>query len=406
MRRQHSSKRRGVVTCSRPSRRSGAPKQRERSPTLRLRPPRTSSDRPAGGADGAVTVLASPASAEPGGNPYVNLLYAVPRSKGIVVDAFDRKRALAKYDIIHVNWPGFLVRFGTRRAAPDAVKVIILLALARVRGTKIAWTIHELKPHDEFSQTVTFKIFYRLFRSLVNHVFHLSPSSKGLADAELPDLANTSWSILPHGHYRSEYPNPRDRGECRRELGMPEVGAIALAIGQVRPYKRIAQFARESTDSKAPFSIAVAGMVTSKELRQDLEKVASTHENVHLHLASLSPEEMSTWIGASDVLVLPYAPDKALHSGVALLGLSLDRGIVVVDSGPMRDLQTTVGPQWVHLSGADMQDLVRATEVALREPPIESRPDLQPFDWDLIGSELSRQYKRLSGRDPEAPSVS
>ena len=345
--------------------------------------------------DRPLRVLASPASMPSDGNPYINLLYAAVRAQGVTVDDFTRRRLLDRYDVLHVNWPAALVRWQRRTAIPDIVKVVALVAVARARGTKLVWTAHDIQPHDvDFPRL--HRVFFALLRRQVDLVVHLTASAEQLLERRYPDLARTPSVVVPHGHYRDVYPPAPERAPARAGLGLPADESIALVVGQIRDYKQVPAFVRAVLASGTPLHVAVAGGVRSPRLRAEIEDLGTGQDRCHLHLESLSPEELSTWVGAADVLVLPYSQDSALHSGVALLGLSFDRPVVVAPVAPMRDLQATVGDSWVLVTDGSMQQAVTQAWSAAHRGERAQSPDLSVFDWTRIGESLTTAFRSVT----------
>ena len=93
-------------------------------------------------------VPAAPATTVANTNPFVALLNDALRARGIVAERFSRRALLSRPDIVHVQWPEQLVRNDrSRDLIPDAA-THLLIAVARLRGTALIWTTHNLQPHE------------------------------------------------------------------------------------------------------------------------------------------------------------------------------------------------------------------------------------------------------------------
>jgi hypothetical protein len=68
---------------------------------------------------------------------------------GDQITYFSSRALLKRHDVVHVHWPEYLVRW--RRLSLtllDIVKIIVLLRVARMRGSALVWSGHNLEPHE------------------------------------------------------------------------------------------------------------------------------------------------------------------------------------------------------------------------------------------------------------------
>lgn len=344
-----------------------------------------------------VQVLASPGpSVTEGGNPYIRLLYGsvseeATAGSDVVISEFTRRMLLQQPDVIHVNWPYYLVRWDRlARAVGDVAKVLILLVVARRRGAALVWTVHDLRPHD-IARPRLWRLFINRFVRQVDMLILLSGGSRDQIVELYPQLARTRFRVVPHGHYRGEYASPPSRHEARRELGLPDVPTL-LAFGQIRAYKRTVElcqaFVERPTEPRT--QLLVAGDAQAPNIRERLQR--QVDPRIHLRLGVVPNEQVPVVFGACDVVVLPYSQESALNSSVALLALSFDRPVVMVDSAAGRDLQALLGSEWVTLTGDDVDDVVAAAEARARSVPLGS-PDLSRLDWPRLGADLASAYR-------------
>jgi len=176
----------------------------------------------------ALRVLAWPIDP---GNPYTASLYA-QMGPGVHVDEFSPARLVHRYGVWHVHWPESLLNI--RNAALAAFKLSSFLAmidLVRLRGGKIVWTVHNLKAHDNLHPKLE-AMFYRRFIPRVDGVISLSETGLALARERFPRLRQLPATVIPHGHYRDQY--PRCEGDARAELGIPANARVMLFFGEIR----------------------------------------------------------------------------------------------------------------------------------------------------------------------------
>jgi glycosyltransferase involved in cell wall biosynthesis len=344
-----------------------------------------------------VRVLASPGpQGHRDDNPYVRLLYAGVQeaSEGVTVQDLTRRALLDCPDVVHVHWPAYLVRWGRLPVAvADAAKVLVLLAAARARGAAVVWTVHDAAPHDDVQPRLR-RAFMAAFRRQVDLLVFLSEASIPQVLERYPELRRVERVVVPHGHYRGEYPEPPARAEARRGLDLPD-GPLYLAFGQVRPYKRTVELCRAHAHRADGSHLLVAGEVRLAELGDAL--LAGRGVETHLMLRKLAHDEVPTVFAAADVAVLPYAQSSALNSGVALLALSMNRPVVMVDSPVARELQAMVGAEWVATAEDDMDAVLDAAAALAREPR-HPRPDLSDLDWGPLAQRTVAAYTRAVSR--------
>lgn len=331
-------------------------------------------------------ILAQEADQSPDGNPYLHLLYENLRAAGGKVTPLNRRRLLERQDIVHVHWPEMLVewRRGPLFAIADSGKCLFGLAVARVRGARLAWTGHNLAPH-EMPHPRIHAAFSAIFQYMVDLVISLSPAGGEALRARYSILRRKPVANIPHGHYRDAYGNGADRAEARRRLGLPSEGRIFLLLGMIRRYKNVPALIRAFDAHASSSHLLIAGRIGGDAALEDEILQAAAHAaRVTVHLGHVPSPDVPLYHAAADVVVLPYTSGTALNSGAAILALSLDRPVVVQDSGAMRDLQALVGQHWLAcFSGEASAALAEAEHLATVERP--DRLDLSALDWPPIG---------------------
>lgn len=347
----------------------------------------------------AFRVLAAPASMPANGNPYITSLYNEVRARGIRVDELNRRAMLAGYDVIHVHWPELLVRWTTRRTALiDTVKVLAGLWVARLRGTRLIWTGHDLGPHD-MPYPRMYRLYIAAFTLMVDQMISLGESSTASLKGAYPAIRRIPVKVIPHGHYRESYDSPGSRAEARSRLGLPgEPATVFLLLGQIRRYKNVPSLIQafvKLRDHEA--HLAVAGAVRDPMLKREVAAAARGDGSITLALEAIPDSDIPVWHAAADVVVLPYSQATSLHSGAALLALSMNRPVVAFDSGTMRELRATVGSQWVYTFKGGSEEALKAAKRAAREAR-EDAPDLSLFDWSRIGESTVAVYREAAKR--------
>lgn len=336
------------------------------------------------------------------GNPYLQRLNRGLELRTGAVVGFDRRRAATgRWDIVHVHFPEHLVRFSgsAMTAMLDVAKVLLALAVARLRGARLVWTAHDLGPHENHRPWL-WAGYRRGFVHLVDRVITLDPGAMPALQLAYPGLRGKPVDVVPHGHYKDDYPPPPARSEARHRLGLPAEGRILLLMGLIRRYKNVpetvAAFVATSTDAR----LVVAGEANvDPGLAEDVRTAAGGDERVVLRLKRVSEAQVSLLHAACNVVVLPYSSGTALNSGAAVLAASQGRVVVVRDSAVMRGLRDLVGKDWVRTFSHGVKE---AIDVALATtlPSDDDMPNLAELEWDVVLDRTMRTYDAARRRAP------
>jgi beta-1,4-mannosyltransferase len=342
-------------------------------------------------------ILLSPGYADPAANPYLRLLYGQLADSGIELERFSARALLKRHDIVHVNWPEFLVRWGNPWLAPyDVVKIMVLLRWARHRGAAIVWTAHNLEPH-ELPRPRLWRLYFSWFLASLDLVVAMGPGAVELLLRRYPKLASVPAVVVPHGHYRGAYPGGSDESAAamRSSLGIgeDERRLVLLSFGLIRKYKNVSGLARAWRDLPFPRPhMVVAGAPTDPDTERSIRAAVGNEPDAHLLLRYIADDEVAALFDICDVVVVPYETRSALNSGVAMLALSFRRPVVLTDTPASRDLQLCMGVEWVHLCDGSPQDALRVALAAARQPRSES-PDLDTLVWSALLSRTVDAYR-------------
>ncbi len=321
-------------------------------------------------------------------------LYAAVERAGADVETLTIRRLVGeRFDIVHLHWPEWQLR-ATPYVAMVGRSVLFLaaLAVARLRGARLIWTVHNVTPHESTPRCVT-GYFFTVLSSMVDGV--ISPSAAGVGSLRraFPRLAGRPTAVIPIGHLCGEYPERATREQARAALGLGD-DRVALFFGLIRAYKGVEALVDRFTElGSDDVALLIAGRPADDSVGADLERVAAGDHRIRLRLGHVPDEEVAGLLLASDLVVLPYV--QSTNSFVALLALSYDRPILAPAIGAFPELQREFGPQWVRLYEGDIT--VATLESALDhvvERPTGS-PDLGRLDWDRIGATTVAFYRRV-----------
>lgn len=364
-------------------------------------------------------IVAQPAFTRRELNPYTWELSTSLQAAGMQVDEFSRDEVLrGGHDIWHLHWPDAEAQFARGNLhliVRRSVRLLMLLHSARSRGTRVIWTIHNLRSHEQRFPRVE-EWFWRLFIRQVDGVISLNKRCVDVAIERFPRLARVPLFVVPHGHYRESYPNTITRAEARLALGIEQDARVLSFVGQIREYKNVPQLISLVRELRDPTVVLlVAGRTSSPSLEERLRVAAGGDRRVHLHLRLVGEQEMQMFLNAADLVVLPY--EEVLNSGAALLALSFNRPVLVPEAGALPELQDLVGPSWVRMYRSSLtKDALDDGLHWARSTQRPSEAPLRPYDWaevargtiaayrSVVAAQGSRRKQPVSavGREAEA----
>ena len=281
---------------------------------------------------GRLRVLSVPRPLET--NPYQTLLYrAFEGAGGTLLPERLSRETLRSHDgpgrILHVHW--LWLKGGRVRRFLRSRRLANSLDEARSLGWRVAWTAHNIIPHDTTREDRW--LAERLARTADGVIAHTESAREALRTTFRLDCPIR---VIPHGHYRDAYPPATERDDARRELGLDDTRPVLLAFGQVRPYKGFQDLVERFRQADLDATLMVAGDPTDQHATADLIARAGDDPRIRLDLRFHDPSETSLLFSAADRVILPYR--KVTTSGTLVLALSLGRACVIPDDASLLDI--------------------------------------------------------------------
>jgi beta-1,4-mannosyltransferase len=331
------------------------------------------------------------------GNPYNWLLYThMVAAGGVQVEEYSWRRLLrGRYDIWHLHWPeGHFNDTNPALALRRSATALGLLRWARSRGTKIVWTIHNLRSHEQYYPALE-RLFQEGFLRLLDGHISLSHSAAEAALLRFPRLRRVPGFVIPHGHYREYYTTQLPKAAARQALGVDPRSRVLAFVGQIRPYKNLPELITSFRALTDPgLVLLVAGKPNTEELAAQLHTAAGGDPRVQLNLGWIPEDQLLACLSAADLVVLPYR--EVLNSGSALLALSCDRPVLVPDIGSLAELEALAGSAWVRTyAGPLTSDQIENALCWAVDTGRPSRAPLERLDWDEIGAATLRAYRTV-----------
>jgi len=296
-------------------------------------------------------IVAWPAFANKEVNPYNSLLYSALNNLG--VNVIEAKRVannpFIPFDILHLHWPEYPLSEGLPKLITGLIRVFALTLLAKMRGAKVVWTVHNLRPHERRWPKLE-PLFYKWLVTVVDGAIFLSKRTAALVreDPLLRPLLHKPWVVIPHGHYRDAYPSPPSREKAREQLGLDDGARVLLFFGQMRPYKGIEQLMEAFRCVRDPdVRLLIAGKPSSPAYAECLRNRATEDHRIVFLPGFFAEREVPVFFAACDVVVLPYT--SILNSGSVLLALSFEKPVLAARLGSLPEIAKGLEEGWVML---------------------------------------------------------
>jgi beta-1,4-mannosyltransferase len=280
------------------------------------------------------------------GIAYVEALYRAAGELGVeVVEGQWGGRWLLEHvkrgALIHIHWPSFLYYHSGEPLATfnDLLRFCGLLTLMRVRGVRMAWTAHNLYPHDGGQQCWAHRMARRFVTRTFDTIFVHGPTAASIVEAEFK-VDPRKLEQVPHGHWRSIYPDIPERSEARGRIDLPQDALIYGFIGTCHPYKNLEALAQAFGRMESRSHLVIAGRFPSADYLARVRAAIPPQavDRVHFVQRFLRDDEIMTFVSALDALVLPYR--DILTSGAIMLGMSAGVPVIAPRMGGIADVVT------------------------------------------------------------------
>jgi beta-1,4-mannosyltransferase len=214
------------------------------------------------------------------------------------------------------------------------------------------WTAHNIRSRETRNPRLQ-TLFWKLFPKLLQGWISLSEAGRQQTEARIPHLRQVPSFVIPHGHYRGEYPAIVTRDEARARLCVAQNSRVMLSFGRIRGYKNLPLLVNSFMKmSGADVVLFLAGFPECSQTAESLERVATMEPRLRLELRFIKKNEVQLFFKPADLIVLPYR--EILNSGVALLALSFNGPVLVPAIGALPELQALVGDEWVRCYSGEL----------------------------------------------------
>ena len=337
-------------------------------------------------------------------NPYQTLLANALAEEGIQVEfpqgyrrVFPIFRATldssTPYKILHLHWiTTYLKGHSILIKYIYALKFIIDIALVRMSGVQLVWTIHNLVSHD--AKFPTLELW-------VQKVLGQLASSSIVHNQYCIDLVHQTYKLpvlkikfIHHGHYREFYPLAISSSQARNILRIFPKNKVYLNFGMLRPYKGLEALIETwkilEVIQKENI-LLIAGQALNEHYGYFLVNQSAQESNIVLHNMLIENSNLHYYFSAADVVVLPFK--AVLTSGSLILAMSFGKPVIAPRLGGIPE--TLVGADDLLYDPENPQGLAKAlqksTEIDLDELSQRTTEACDRLNW----SEIARKTKAV-----------
>jgi beta-1,4-mannosyltransferase len=330
---------------------------------------------------------------------YYRLFYGALRSYGVILVPDARydlrwfKENRAQVDWVHLHWvQPYYMSWNFPRIVVGTARFLWFLVRLRQMGYRLAWTCHNLFPHESRSRLADY-----LVRLTLARLSHLVVVHSRYVQTEVARWFRRRRNVVvvPHGHFIDCYPNQISREAARRRLGLVKESFVYLFFGVVRPYKGVEGLIDRFRELDSKNSVLViAGKPMSEPYKALLIRRAEGDPRIQFRLEYVSDEEIQVYFNAADITVLPF--QKISTSGSLLLALSFGSPVVIPDVPSLREYVNSEvayvmkDDEGLVAALRDARARVQDGTLKLGPPTIEWA---RQFDWRQAASVLGPMFE-------------
>jgi glycosyltransferase involved in cell wall biosynthesis len=267
------------------------------------------------------------------------------------------------------------------------------LALCKISGLKIVWTIHNAESHTRpgsfFEKLVT-----RILLFFADKVTALNNHIRKVME-ERYDFNNIF--LLRQGLYEGCYANTITREQARQKLGLEKNDFVLLFLGKVEEYKGI-DIAIEALDLVADDSVKllIAGRINrSLPYGAHVIELAAKNKNIIVHNNFIPDDDVQIYFKAADYSIYPYR--RIDNSGVLFLTLTFSVPTIMRGAGGITEIFDLNPKAAILIDHADKHEIARAIKKArtTRVDSSEFAVFNQELSWKNLEKEITDCFNSL-----------
>ena len=278
-------------------------------------------------------------------NPYLGLLEAGLRQHGVACaddpnDGVNWRWLLTQrgqVQVLHFHWLEYHYDRLTQWASAIAFVVFICkLILAKLLGYRIAWTVHNLQPHEPKHPRLDAACWRAMARLAHVIIVHCEDTRQRLMQ-RFAMKHDAHVHVVPHPNYVGVYTNITSRETARQQFGLNPAHTVYLYFGGVRPYKGIEEaIAAFRQLPGEDVRLLIVGRPLNDAIKQRIGALAAEDARILITFEYVSSDALPIYYAAADMVVLPFR--TVTTSGSAILAMSLGKPVLTATLGCLPEL--------------------------------------------------------------------
>jgi beta-1,4-mannosyltransferase len=299
-------------------------------------------------------------------------------------------------DVISLDWPSLLYYHPESRLRTwgSLLRFLVLMLALHLRGAKVAWTAHNLYPHDGGRA----ELVHRIGRYIVVRLASFVGVHGHVAAARVKHefgVPSSKLVLLEHGNWVGFYANTVTRQTARARLNILQDNYVFLFIGLCKPYKNLEYLLRSHAAMQDDSLLWIVGQFQSKayydKVMQNARSAAA--DLITIRDKFVAPEDLQFYLNACDAVVLPY--QEILTSGAAMLALSFGRPVVAPRLGTLEEVVTDeCGILYDPRSDTALTTAMRTARTR-RFSPDRILARAQQFSWDRSAAAFAKKILEI-----------
>jgi glycosyltransferase involved in cell wall biosynthesis len=273
----------------------------------------------------------------------------------------------------------------------------LYLRTAGILGYKIAWTAHDLLPHENiFANDVRAR---DLLIAKASVVFALSEATAG----ELRKLGAHQVRVIPMGSYSEPYTISLSDSEARSSFGFDPDDVVVSLIGRIEPYKGADLLLRAASElpSSSKIKVLIAGLCSDGTYRAELDRLASDLGKRAVSAYQWVPDDdLARYFQASDFAAFPFR--EITNSASVLLAQSFGKPVVIPDLPTLRDIPDDAAIRFSSEKDSlliALRQLENLSKERYREMSAACVAWATKSDWSVAANDTIAAYRMLRGAD-------
>lgn len=344
------------------------------------------------------------------GNPYQNLLknHLSDENIKVVYKNFPKGffslnktiNNLPSAKVIHIHWINDFIEhvFWSKNFFYVQTKIFLLgfdIILAKARGRKVVWTIHNLVSHETPNEKVEIKLRKIIARTCSKIIIHSNSALKVVEKKYNIKIAKKT-SIIPHGNYDNCYSlNQEALNKIKKHFLSSDACINLLFFGAIRKYKGIEKLisAFNKADKKN-VRLILAGRPQDEQTKNHITKLSECNNRITLFLEFIPEEYVSALFNLADAIVIPF--EKTLTSGSLLLAMTMGKAILLSDKGKIFDIVDKNGVFFFE-SESSLCNIISSLDIIGRQRLVDmgkkNRFLADQLNWSTISKMTALVYK-------------